>query len=283
MTEPGNWAPGSAEYVERLRGVAGARRSAGSAPQLEPSVAAAQRELTGVFWDPASIDVTQIRQVGLEKARHRFRAAIPDLIWNAAALEGNTFTLPEVRTLLDGVTVSGRRIQEERQILALSEGYSLIDDLVGAGTFVLDKATSDRVHALLARHEAIESGHFRGEGSVRGGGSVRLAAGGSVDGVPPEQLAERWEHLMDYLADTMDPRVRALIFNASATRTQYYFDGNKRTARLMMTGALMSEGFDSVNVPHARRLEYNLALDELFTSDDATSLIAFTASCALAE
>ncbi len=55
----------------------------------------------------------------------------------------------------------------------------------------------------------------------------------------------------------------------------------KRTARLMMTGELMAHGYEAVNAPHARRLEYNLALDELFSEDDATSLMAFTASCAL--
>lgn len=99
-----------------------------------------------------------VTAVGVEKARYRFRAALPDLIWNAAALEGNTFMLPEVRTLLDGTTVQGKRIEEEQQILALSEGYSFVDELVGAGEFHLSKRTSDRVHALVARHEAIESG-----------------------------------------------------------------------------------------------------------------------------
>lgn len=281
MTDDKKWAPGSEEYRARLDVEWAQRASVAPTPLVPPSIAAAQREMTGLSWDPAGVDFGQIRQVGADKARHRFRAAIPDLIWNAAALEGNTFTLPEVRTLLDGVTVSGRRVEEEQQIFALSEGYSLIDELVGAGQFALDKVTSDRVHGLVARHEAIESGHFRGEGSVVGGGTVRLAAGGHVEGVPPDELPDRWERLMEYTADVPDARDRALVFNAAATRTQYYFDGNKRTARLMMTGELMAHGFDSVNVPHARRLEYNVALDDLFANDDATQLLAFTASCAL--
>ncbi|QAY60643.1 hypothetical protein ET475_12035 [Microbacterium protaetiae] len=67
----------------------------------------------------------------------------------------------------------------------------------------------------------------------------------------------------------------------AATRAQYYFDGNKRTARLLMSGELMAHGFDVVNIPHARRLEYNVALDEMFTTDDATTLLLFLTSCAL--
>ena len=71
------------------------------------------------------------------------------------------------------------------------------------------------------------------------------------------------------------------MYAAPATRTQFYFDGNKRTARLMMSGELMAHGFDVVSIPNARRLEYNVALDELFTTDSATALMRFTASCAL--
>ncbi|SKA81989.1 hypothetical protein SAMN06295879_0413 [Agreia bicolorata] len=276
-----NWSAGAEKYVKRAIGESGERLLVAGAPLLAPSEAAAQKELTGISWDASEIDIDRIHQVGTDKARHRFRAALPALIWNTAALEGNTFTLPEVRTLLDGVTVSGKRVEEELQILALSEGYSAIDEFVGAGNFRLDKATSDRVHGLVARHEAIESGHFRGEGSTGGGGSVQLSNGGSVEGVPQEELPARWGNLMEYLSDVEDARLRALVYNAAVTRTQFYFDGNKRTARLMMTGELMAHGHDPVNVPHARRLEYNVALDHLFSTDDATPLMRFTASCAL--
>ncbi len=34
-------------------------------------------------------------------------------------------------------------------------------------------------------------------------------------------------------------------------------------------------------IPWARRLEFNIALDVMFTSDDATELIAFLKACAL--
>lgn len=242
--------------------------------------ARAQRELVGVFWDASAVDWSRIRRLGVDVARARFRSTLPDLIWNAGALEGNAFTLPEVRTLLDGITVAGHKLRDEEQILALSEGYSYIDELVRDGKFAPTKEISDRVHALIARHEAIESGNFRGEGTPDIGGSVSLAAGGYVPWVPEGELAERWAALEDYLDHTDDARVRALVYNASATRTQYYFDGNKRTARLMMTGILLTAGYDAINIPHARRLEYNLALDELFTTDDATALLAFIASCA---
>lgn len=284
MAERKQWAVGSDHYVQRLRG--------GGAATPDPSLGAAgpsgggerreQLEQTGVTFDLDAVDLDSIQATDVERARHRFRAAMPDLIWNAAALEGNTFTLPEVRTLLDGTTVHGKPIEDEQQILALSEGYSLVDELVGSGDFQLDKGTTDRIHGLIARHEAAESGHFRGEGIVTGGGSVRLSTGGVVAGIPTDELSDRWARLLEHLETVDDARARALLYNAAATRAQFYFDGNKRTARLMMTGELMRHGFDAVNVPRARLLEYNVALDRLFMSNDATELLQFLASCAAA-
>lgn len=284
MAERRRWAVGSNQYVKRLRGD-GTPAPAASLSATSRASDAERREqldLTGVTFDLDAVDLDSIQATDVERARHRFRAAMPDLIWNAAALEGNTFTLPEVRTLLDGTTVHGKPIEDEQQVIALSEGYSLVDDLVGSSDFRLDKSTTDRIHALIARHEAAESGHFRGEGVVTGGGNVRLSTGGVVAGVPTDELAARWERLLEYLETVDDPRARALIYNAAATRAQLYFDGNKRTARLMMTGELMRHGFDAVNVPRARLLEYNVALDRLFQSSDATELLQFLASCAAA-
>jgi len=61
-----------------------------------------------------------------------------------------------------------------------------------------------------------ESGTFRGEGDVHGGGSIRL---------------------------------------------------------------LVQSGFEPINIPYARQEEFNVALDELFRSDDGTRLTSFLTTC----
>lgn len=282
MVKDPKWARGSNQYVKR----AGASRTDSrpeSALILPAGEIRHQIEDTGVAW--STFDVERIRPSDIERIRHRFRAHLPELIWNTAALEGNNFTLPEVRTLLDGVTVGGKRLDDAEQILALNDAYNRLDEMVGAGEFSLTKSVSDELHALLARHEAIESGSFRGEGTVKGGGTVRLASGGVVEGTPHgldgESLRAHFDRLISYLKVVDDPRRRALLYFASAVRRQFYFDGNKRTARLMMTGELISSGFDVVSVPFARKLEFNEALDVLFSSDDATELLRFLGTCAL--
>jgi prophage maintenance system killer protein len=110
-----------------------------------------------------------------------------------------------------------------------------------------------------------------------------LAGGGAVEGTPHGEkgvaLREHCTDLTEYLKALPDARERALIYFASATRRQFYFDGNKRAARLMMTGELMSNGFDLVSIPFSRRLELNNALDTLFSTDDATDLLQFLTTC----
>ena len=247
----------------------------------KPSVSSAENQiaLTGVYWDATSIDLQKMRQGGTDRARSRMRARLPELIWSTAALEGNTFTLPEVQTLLDGVTVEGKKLEEEQQVLALQDTFNFLDVLVSSESFAVNQETSHQFHGRVARHEAIEAGHFRGQGDVTGGGAVRLSTGERVEGLSTDQIEQRFAGIVDLVTSEKDPRLAALMYFASAIRSQLYFDGNKRTARMMASGILMSHGYDAIYIPLERRLEYNRCLDVLFTTNNATPLMMFIASC----
>lgn len=282
VTDRPGWARRPSDYIPRP----GGRRQQPEPPKAsgtDPEQARQRHEYTGLTWESFSVEAIAASDV--ERARHRFRAHLPDLVWNTAALEGNNFTLPEVRTLLEGITVGGKRLEDEQQIIALSNAYNRLDEMVGRGEFAIRKDVSDELHALVARHEAIDAGRFRGEGSATGGGTVSLANGGWAEGTPHGEggvlLRQHFDELTSYLETVEDPRRRALVYFASATRRQFYFDGNKRTARLMMTGELTSSGYDVVSVPFSRRLEFNNALDVLFAQDDGTRLLRFLATCTL--
>ena len=120
---------------------------------------------------------------------------------DGAKLEGNPFTYPEVQTLLDGITVGGRKISDERQILNLAEAATELARLVKAREFLLSKEISDRLQFLLAREEALESGHFRGEGKEIVTPAVSLGQHGRY--VPPatevggENLRRIFDHQLE--------------------------------------------------------------------------------------
>jgi len=284
---PRKWGMTAADFARRA--AENRARHQVSAATRDPFTGGTERELrTGrIIWRPGAVNFDLIKASEVKRSLFRLEKSLPELVWNAAALEGNTFTLPQVKTLLDGVTVGGKKLEEAEQILALSEGMDLMINAVRDGSFSLGKELSDIIHGIVAKHEAIESGNFRGEGSVTGGGSVRLARGGTVEGDPTgengEQLQADYTNLIAALSTVSDPRARALVYFASATRSQFYFDGNKRTARIMMTGALIQSGFEPINIPYARQEEFNVALDELFRTDDGTRLISFLATCTMVD
>jgi len=283
---PRKWGMTAAGFARRA---AENRARHQDAATRDPFTGDTGRELrTGrITWRPGAIDFDLITPSEVDRSLFRLKKSLPELVWNAAALEGNTFTLPQVQTLLDGVTVGGKKLEEAEQILALSDGMNLMISAVRDGSFSLGKEMSDRVHGVVAKYEAIESGNFRGEGSVHGGGAVRLSTGGTVAGDSTgehgAQLQADYTNLLAALGTLGDPRARALVYFASATRSQFYFDGNKRTARIMMTGALVQSGFEPINIPYARQEEFNVALDELFRTDDGTRLISFLTTCTMVD
>lgn len=273
------WAKGSNQYVERARVSTSARPDANVSLSLNSD----RRASTGIDWDSGALQLDLLRQHSPDRALARLRNALPSFVWDAAALEGNTYTLPEVQTLLEGTTVGGRPVEDERQVLALRDAFALLDSLVREGRYTLTKGTSDQLHAVVAEHEAIESGHFRGEGRVGGGGLVSLGGLGSYRASDPgangRTLLNEHQRLMAHLDTLTDPREQALAYFCAAARRQFYFDGNKRTARLMMNGHLMAHGYDAISVSAVRRIEFNEHLVTLFDTGEATQLMRFTLDC----
>jgi hypothetical protein len=104
-------------------------------------------EVIGYTWDQSAVP-RDVPRFSVERAVWRFRRSLPEYVWDAAVLEGNPFTYPEVQTLLDGITVGGRKISDEQQVLNLAEAANELLQLVKAREFRLDKEISDRLQYL---------------------------------------------------------------------------------------------------------------------------------------
>ena len=74
----------------------------------------------GFSWDRGSIP-RELPRASVERSTFRFARMLPEYVWDAGVLEGNPFTFPEVKTLLDGVTVGGRKLSDQEQILNLAQ------------------------------------------------------------------------------------------------------------------------------------------------------------------
>jgi len=76
-----------------------------------------------------------------------------------------------------------------------------------------------------------------------------------------------------------DPLERAFALKLFTSREQFFFDGNKRTARAMMNGELMRHGIDGLSISANKRLEYKQAKARFYPTGGATEMMRFLGSC----
>src|SRR5262245_44101999 len=170
-------------------------------------------------------------RVSLELAVFRMHRMLPQYVWDAGVLEGNPFTFPEVKTLLEGVTVGGRKLSDQEQILNLADSAKYLVGLVKQGRFTLNKETFCEVNARVARNEALEWGHFRGEGPETAfTPDVALGDRGRHTPLPTEQgapyLNVAFSRGIRALQENVaNPFERAAAFFLFGSLQQFFFDG----------------------------------------------------------
>lgn len=224
----------------------------------------------GFEYDPEVINVT-LPEPNRERALFRVVRLFPEFVWDTTSLEGNPFTFPEVKTLLEGITIGGHRLEDESQVINQSKSWKRLVDMVRNNEFELSKACLSELNGIVAREEALQWGVFRD-------GQVTIAG---TKFVPPAhtELDAIFERGTDYIGRIASPLERGMAFCLFGALNQFFYDGNKRTSRLMMNGILLKDGFDAISVPAARRLEYNEKMVRFYDSLDGTEMISFLIKC----
>jgi len=183
-----------------------------------------------------------------------------DFIYNTSALEGNAMTYPEVQTLLEGVTVGGHKLSDEQQVLNQSRSIELLFKMIDESTFILNKDTVCALHKEVAKEEALSWGVFR---------TANVNIGGT-EYFPPQAnvLDEIFKEGVTELQKIEDPILKALTYFLFGARTQFFFDGNKRTSRLIMNALLLIEGLPMLNIKAKDKLEFNKEMISFYDSGD---------------
>ncbi len=227
----------------------------------------------------------ELPRASLNRVVFRFSRMLPEYVWDAGVLEGNPFTFPEVKTLLEGVTVGGRKLSDQEQILNLAESSKHLVALVKQGQFKLDKETFCSLNARTARNEALEWGHFRGEGAEASyTPDVALGERGRFTPLPTERGAARLNEVFTngvraLRENVSNPFESAAAFFLFGSLQKFFFDGNKRTSRFMMNGLLMMEEIDAISIPAVRAAQFNSRMVDFYITRDATEMMAFVLDC----
>lgn len=236
----------------------------------------------GFHWDRLAVP-TSVPSHSLDRVCFRLHKMLPEFVWDASVLEGNPFTFPEVKTLLDGVTVGGRKISDQEQVLNLAESSRRLLAMVKNGQFALSKPVFTELNGIVARKEALEWGVFRGEGQeTHYTPDVGLGERGRYTPLPTLRGAPELNRVFSAGVTALqecEPFEQATAFFLFGALQQFFFDGNKRTSRFMMNGVLMSHGIDALSVPAAKAQEFNEKMVRFYLSKDATEMMDFLAGC----
>jgi hypothetical protein len=193
---------------------------------------------------------------------------LPDVVYNMAGLERNPFTYPEVKTLLDGVTVGGHKLSDEQQVLSIRNGWNYVIEAVLNDKVSLDIDTFNTLSEIIAKEEALVSGRFRT-------GEVRI---GGTDFVPPKasELEFVFETELPMIVERCSSKTDlALEIFLWVSLNQFYYDGNKRIARLVANMILISAGQGIFNVRVKDRLQFNILMVRFYNTMDADEIFEF--------
>ena len=197
--------------------------------------------------------------------------SLAELVYDAVNLEGINFTLPEVQTLLDGVTVGGHKLHDQEIALNQSSAWKKVFSDITTENFELTKDYLLSLHAIAGKNEALEWGCFRT-------GGVTIAG---TQYLPPKakELDNYFELMVKQALDIKDVYTQSIFLFLEMARNQFFYDVNKRMGRFIMNANLLQQGYPVINVSVKRQLEFNQKMLNFYESHDHVEMTEFMLSC----
>jgi len=211
-----------------------------------------------------SPDLAPNRKLALFQAKKM----LPEYVFDTSQLENNPITFPEVQTLMDGITIGGHKISDVQQVLNIKDSWHMLLDAIANGEFLVSKEMFHSVNNLIAREESLEWGKFR-TGFVGIAGTEKYKA-------PAWQELERiFDSELPLILGSFHPVEQAIRLFLWAVYNQFYWDGNKRTARLMASGILINAGYGVFNIRAKDILEFNTLMVGFYETAQANNIVKF--------
>ncbi|NWO04855.1 MAG: Fic family protein [Alteromonadaceae bacterium] len=220
---------------------------------------------------PQATDTHWLMSPNRDKALMLAQKAVSVFVYDAVRLEGINFTLPEVQTLLQGVTVGGHKLSDQQIAVNQGNAWKSLFEMIKEGRFQLTGQCACELHGIAAKEEALEWGCFRS-------GSVLIAG---TDYEPPEasQLSLLFDEMVRQAGAFDDIYDQAIHIFLTMARCQFFYDVNKRMGRFMMNGHLLSHGYPAINIPASRQLEFNELMLAFYQSGNQADMNRFVRSC----
>jgi Fic family protein len=216
-------------------------------------------------------ELRPLPKASIEKLREKFRV---EMTYNSNAIEGNSLTLKETfQVINEGITVKGKPLKDHLEAKnhdhALSYLYEIVDKNKRS---TLSENLIRNINSLIMEETDKEwAGKYRNSNVIIAG----------ADHDPPDALEvpKRMQEMIDWYRDNQK---KLHVVELSALLHHYlvyihpFFDGNGRTARLIMNLLLMKAGYPIVIILKNDRKKY---YDVLSKADNKKfeSLVRFVA------
>lgn len=190
------------------------------------------------------------------------------IVWcyYSGKIEGNTYTYVETEALLkDGIT-SEKRYEDAKMLKNLYNTFVSELEYINRmkNTEIIDERTLFRIHASISAElvSGEESGCLRNR-------AVRISG---TEYIPPKDITEIRQGLNRILYEQeqyKNPLEKAVFLHCNLARLQPFIDGNKRTARMVESIAMMNAGIIPVHSSRdADILNYRRGLVHFYETGD---------------
>ena len=199
------------------------------------------------------------------------RRQLAEFVCDAVNLEGINFTLPEIQTLLDGITVGGHTLTDQQIALNQGNTWRTLFKWIENDQFEITVEKVCNLHSIAAKEEALEWGKFRS-------GGVTIAG---TNYMPPKAnlLLDLFDQMVKKAFNMPDIYDQAIHLFLTMARSQFFYDVNKRMGRFIMNGLLLKNGYPAINLPAKRQLEFNQLMLNFYDTGDQKPMNAFMRSC----
>ena len=190
--------------------------------------------------------------------------------YNSNAIEGNTLSISETKAVIEkGITIKGKSLTEHLEAINHHKAIDMLINFVQNQQELNLQMILD-FHGIIMKSVDDEwAGRFR-NGRV-------LISGAQNKPTEPNLIYAEMQQLADYIESSQDvhPITRAARIHLDFVKIHPFFDGNGRTARLIMNLVLMQAQYPITVIDKEIRANYCDAIEEycLDGNDSAFTVI----------
>ena len=178
-------------------------------------------------------------------------------------MESRAVTFPQKKTILDGVNVPNVQLDDIQAILNMRDAWRY---LLGSVDAPVTLEYLCKLNEYIARNEALEWGKLRT-------GRVCISGTEYMPPIPQEeQVREELQAILNAPVTATEKALNAFLWG---TRSQLFWDGNKRTSLVLANKIMLAAGVGMLTITDKHMEQFNALLVNYYDTGDGEALKAF--------